>query len=369
MFAAQLMVALAAGGTISPTIVKTLAMSFDATRFLILSLVAMSSIWLWRFSSLLRKTPRHMRAAALRGSATAMGTEFWKQGSPYQNELPGELGIDPNSIVHTLRWPNPQVEIFSFQEVRHGTRGRSFYQYWVGYRFGERAFPKFDLRPAGMVSFIRRGWWRKVSLPGQIDFASRYIVTGEDAAAIEQFFTPDRCAAILAREWPRSIGMKAGGHWLLAHREQFFHATSESDSEASVAEEMQEVAALVSGMLPVAEALGGARLVEPSQQYAGRAQGTTSRKRRPWRSELVVLFSAACAIAVSIILAIVYLGTPWARFDQTILKTEPRRYLFAILLAAALWGTGERIIRAYQNAKQRAATRLETQFSVFPDKL
>jgi hypothetical protein len=304
-----------------------------------------------------------MRAAALRGSATAMGSEFWQQGSPYQLELADELSITPDSIVHTLRWPNTRAEIFSFQEVRHGSKGRIHYHYWVGYRLGAHLFPKFDLKPAGLVPFIRRGWWRKVSLPGQIDFASRYVLTGEDGPAIEQFFTPDRCVAILTREWPRAMGMKAGGHWLFAHREQFFHDTTESDSEASVSAEIQEVSALLAGTLPLAEALSGSQLIESSQQYVGLAQGSDVRKRPRWRSGLALLLSAS-AIAVAILLSIIYLAPLGERFDRVILKTETRRYVFVILFLATFWGIGEWGIRAYQRAKRKAASRLETQFSV-----
>jgi hypothetical protein len=338
-------------------------MSFDATKFFFLCVMASSAIWLWRFTSLLRKTPRAMRAAALRGSATAMGSEFWQQGSPHQDELADELSISPNSIVHTLHWPNTHVEIFSFQEVRRGSKGRIYYHYWVGYRLGVHLFPKFDLKPAGVVPFIRRGWWRKVSLPGQIDFASRFVLTGENGPAIEQFFTPGRCAAILSREWPRAIGTKAGGHWLLAHREQFFHETSESDSEASVSEEIQAVCSLVTGALPLVEALSGSRLMEPSQKYVGLAPGVDVKKRRHWRSGLALLISAA-AIAIAIVLSVIYLGPLWERFDQDILKTEVRRYLFAFLFVAVLWGINEWGFRAYQRAKQRAASRLEARFSV-----
>jgi hypothetical protein len=341
-------------------------MHFDATQFLILGSVAAFATWLWRFSSLLRKTPREMRAAALRGSAMAMGSEFWERGSPYQNELADELTINPNSIVHILRWPHKGVEIVSFQEVRHGNRGPAYYHYWVGYRFGERSFPKFDLKPAGAVSFMRRGWWRKVSLVGQVDFASRYILTGEDSASIEQFFTPGRCVAILSREWPRAIGMKAGGHWVLAHRDEFFHATSESDSEASVSKEIQEVSSLVTAMLPLAEALTGSQLVGHSQRYVGLSQNGM-KKERPWREGLTFLLLAA-AIATSILISIALLWPLWEHFDKIILKTETRRYLFAILFVAALWTIGEWLIRSYQRMKQRAATRLEAQFSVFPNR-
>jgi len=184
-----------------------------------------------------------------------MGSEFWETGNPYQNELADAFTIAPNSIVHTLRWPNTHAQIFSFQEVHHLSKGRTSYLYWAGCRFSDHSFPKFDLKPTRTASFLRRGWWRKVSLPGQIEFESRYTLTGENRALLEQFFTPGRCAAILSREWPRGISLKAGGHWLVAHRETFFHATSESDSETSVAKEIQDVSSLVTGMLPVAEAL------------------------------------------------------------------------------------------------------------------
>src|SRR6202789_3529509 len=173
-------------------------MHFDATLFLTLGLLAAFAIWLWRFSSILRRTPRDMRAAALRGSATAMGSEFWERATPSQNELADEFTIDPNSIVHSLQWPNTHLRIFSFQEVHHLSKGRTSYLYWVGYRFDDRSFPRFDLKPTRTVSFLRRGWWRKVSLPGQIEFESRYTLTGENRALPGQFFTPAGCAAILS---------------------------------------------------------------------------------------------------------------------------------------------------------------------------
>jgi len=302
-----------------------------------------------------------MRAAAWRGAAKAMGSEFWGQGNPFQNELAGELIIDPNSIVHTLQWPNTHVQIFSFQEVRHLSKGRTSYLYWVGYRFSDRSFPKFDLKPTRTVSFLRRGWWRKVSLPGQIEFESRYTLTGEDTALIEQFFTPRRCATILSREWPRGISLKAGGHWVLAHRETFFHATSESDSEESVAKEIQEVSSLVTGTLPLAEALTDLQLVGQSQRYVG-VSPTIWNKERPWWDRLAILLLGV-AIALTILLLVALLGPLWERLNSTILGTEARRYLFAILFISLLFAIGEWLVRSYRRAKQRAAERLQAQYS------
>jgi hypothetical protein len=336
-------------------------MHFDATAFLTFGSAAASAVWLLRFSSILRKTPRAMRAAALRGSATAMGSEFWERGNPYQNELADEFTINPNSVVHTLQWPNKNVQIFSFQEVQHRSKGRTFYLYWVGYRFSERSFPRFDLKPTRTVSFLRRGWWRKVSLSGQIEFESRYTLTGENSALIEQFFTPGRCVAILSREWPRGISLKAGGHWLLAHRESFFHATSESDSETSVAEEIQEVSSLVTGMLPVAEALTDSQLVGQSQRYVGVSQGNLKPGRSWWDRLAFVLLGTV--IAISILFSVGFLVLLWERFDKTILKTEARRYLFAALFTSALCVIGEWLTRFYRRTKQRAAMRLEAQYS------
>jgi len=352
-------------GSISPTIdnVEATTMHFDATRFLTLGLLAAFAIWLWRFSSILRKTPRDMRAAALRGSARAMGSEFWETGNPYQNELADAFTIDPNSIVHTLQWPNAHVQIFSFQEVHHLSKGRTYYLYWAGYRFNDRSFPNFDLKPTRTASLRGRGWWRKVSLAGQIEFESRYTLTGEDSALIEQFFTPGRCVAILSREWPRGISLKAGGRWLLAHRETFFHATSESDSEISVAKEIQEVSSLVTGMLPVAEALTDSQLVGQSQRYVGLSQDSLKTGRR-WLDRLAFLLSAT-AIGISILFSVAFLGPLWERFDKTILKTEARRYLFAALFISASFAIGEWLVRIYRKTKQRAATRLEAQYSVF----
>jgi hypothetical protein len=337
-------------------------MHFDATQFLTLGSVAAFAIWVWRFSSILRKTPRDMRAAALRGSARAMGSEFWERGNPYQNELAEEFTIDPNSIVHTLRWPNTHVQIFSFQEVHHLSKGRTYYLYWVGYRFNERSFPKLDLKPTRTVSFLRRGWWRKVSLAGQIEFESRYTLTGENTALIEQFFTPGRCAAILSREWPRGVSLKASGHWVLIHRESFLHATSESDSEASVSKEIQEVSSLVTGMLPLAEALTDLQPVGQSQRYVGLSQDS-SKSGRPWWDRLAIL-PLAVAIAISILLSVAFLEALWERFDKTILTTETRRYLFAAFFISASFAIGERLVRSYQRTKKRAAARLEAQYSV-----
>jgi hypothetical protein len=337
-------------------------MSFNATLFFALCLLASCAFWLWRFVSLLRKTPRTMRAAALRGLATGMGSKFWPQGNPHQDELANELGITPGSIVHTLRWPNARAEMFSFQESRRGAKGRTHYHDWIGYCFSERSFPNFDLKPAGLVPFIRRGWWRKVSLPGQIDFASRFVLTGEDEPAIEQFFTPDRCAAILSREWPRSIGAKVGGRWLLCHRERLFQNTSESDSEASVSEEVRELSSLVTGTLPLAEALSGDHLTESSPHYAALAQSATVKKEPRWRSGLALLLSAL-AVVILIVWSIIYFAGLWERFDRVILQTEPRRYVFAIVFVAALWGINEWGIRSYQRAKEKAAARLEARFS------
>jgi hypothetical protein len=339
-------------------------MHFDATEFLVLGSATAFAIWVWRFSSILRKTPRDMRAAALKGSARAMGSDFWAQGNPYQNELAEAFTIDPNSIVHTLQWPNKRVQIFSFQEVRSASKGRTYHLYWVGCRFSERTFPGFDLKPTRTVSFLRRGWWRKVSLPGQVEFESRYALTGENSALIEQFFTSGRCAAVLSQDWPRGISLKAGGHWLLAHRDTFFHATSESDSETSVANEIQEVSSLVTGMLPLAEALTDSQLVGQSPRYVGVSQDS-SKDGRPWWDRLAILLLAV-AIVISILLSVVFLGTLWEKFDKTILTTEARRYLFAALFISVSFAIGEWLVRSYRKTKQRAATRLEAQYSVLP---
>jgi hypothetical protein len=340
-------------------------MHLDATEFLTFGLLAAFAIWLWRFSSILRKMPRDMRAAALRGSARAMGSEFWETGNPYQDELADALTIAPNSIVHTLQWPNKYVQIFSFQEVRSSIKGRTYYLDWVGYRFNERSFPKFDLKLTRTASFLGRGWWRKVSLPGQIEFESRYTLTAENRPLVEQFFTPGRCAAILAREWPRGISLKAGGHWLLAYREAFFHATSESDSETSVAREIQEVSSVVTGILPVAEALTDSQLVGQSPRYVGLSQDRLQTGRR-WLDRLTFLL-VATVIAVSILFSVGFLGPWWDRFDKMILQTEARRYLFATLFISASFVIGEWLVRIYRRTKQRAATRLEAQYSVLPN--
>src|SRR4029077_12672746 len=106
-------------------------MPFDATQVLVFGSMATFLILLWRFVLLQQKAAREMRAAALRGLATAMGTQFWKQGNPYQDELARELSMDPNWIVHPLRWQNAKAEIFSFQEVRRGNKGRIYYHTWI----------------------------------------------------------------------------------------------------------------------------------------------------------------------------------------------------------------------------------------------
>jgi len=337
-------------------------MHFDATQLLILGSVGAFAIWVWRFSSVLRKTPREMRAAALRGSAKAMGSEFWEQGIPHQNELAEELAIDPNTIVHTLQWPNPQVQIFSFQEVPPVSKGRRYYLSWVGYRFSDRTFPRFDLKPTSTVSLLRRGWWRKISLPDQVEFESRFALTGENRALLEQFFTPGRCSAILSREWPRGISMKAGGHWVLALRETFFHPASESDAESIVAREIRDVSSVVTGMLPLAEALTDEKLVEASPRYVGFSEDS-SKNERPWLDRLAFVLLAA-AIAAAILFSVAFLVKIWERFDRDVLGTGARRYVFAILFVFALWAMGEWLVRFYRRTKRRAAARMEEQFSV-----
>jgi hypothetical protein len=337
-------------------------MHFDATQILIFGSFGAFALWVWRFSSVLRKTPREMRAAALRGSAKAMGSEFWEQGNLYEKELAEEFTIGASTIVHTLQWPNPQVQIFSFQEVRHGAKGRRYFLNWVGYRFCDRSFPRFDLRLTSTVSFLRRGWWRKISLPGQVEFESRFTLTGENRPLLEQFFTPGRCLAILAREWPRGISMKAGGHWVLAHRETIFHATSESDAEDIVAKEIEEVSSMVRGMLPLAEALTDAKLVEQVPRYVGLAEDSSKNKRSWWDRLAFVLLAAT--IAGAILFSAFYLGAIWERFDRVILRTEARRYLFAIVFVFVLWAAGEWLVGFYRGTKRRAATRLEAQYSV-----
>ena len=337
-------------------------MSFDAFAFLVAGSFAAFAIWLWRFSSLLTKTSRAMREAALRGAATAMGSESWKEGNPRQEEPAEELSIGPQSIVHSLRWPNAHAEIYSFQEVRRGAKGRPYYDYWIGYRFAESVFPKFELKPVGVVPFIRRGWWRKVTLAGQVDFDSRFVLTGNDVAPLEQFFTPDRCAAILGLQWPRGTSIKAGGHWLFAHREQLFNASRETDSETSVMKEMQEVSSQVMALQPIAEALSGLRLADPSSPHMGIIPDASARKGRTLRQGIALLVSGT-AVAGAILFTVIFLGSTWTRFDNAILKTEARRYVFAILFVGALCATSEWIIRAYRRAKQQAAAELEAKFS------
>ena len=336
-------------------------MPFDATQVLIFGTIATFALWVWRFSSLYGKTAREMRAAALRGLATTMGTQFWNRGSPYQDELAHELGIDPNWIVHILRWPNAQVEIFSFQEVRYGNKGRIYYHTWIGYRFGRRLFPKFALNRKGVVRFILQGWRRRVSLTGQLEFARRFLLNGKDKLSIEQFFTPDRCAAVLSRQWPLSVNIKASGHWLFACHERWLYSTNESDSEAGVSKETNELLTLLKETVPLAEALTDSKLVEHSQQYDNLSQVPSLNRERSWWDQWLLLL-VGVGIVILILVLIVFLGELWDLFDKAILKTETRRYLFAILFIAALWASGEWLIRFYRQLKQRAASRLETQF-------
>lgn len=342
-------------------------MHFDATQFLIFGSFGALAIWVWRFSFVLSKTPRAMRAAALRGSAKAMGSEFWERGNPYQDELAEEFTIAANTIMQTLQWPNPQVQIFSFQEVRDGGKGRRYYLDWVGYRFSGHSFPRFDLRPTSTVSLLPRGWWRKVALPGQIEFESRFTLTGENRGLLEQFFTPGRCAAILSREWPRGISLKAGGHWVLAHRETLFDATGGSDSEAIVTKEIQEVSSVVRGMLPLTEALTDEKLVERAPRYVGLSEDSSKNERRWWDRLAFVLLAAA--IAAALLFSVAYLVKIWEQFDRVILRTEARRYLFAVLFVFALWAAGEWLVRFYRRTKRRAAARLEEQLSASLNRL
>jgi hypothetical protein len=332
-------------------------MPFDATQVLIFGVFATFAIWVWRFSSLLGKTARDMRAAALNGLATTMGTQFWKQGGPFQDELSHELGIDPNCIVHTLRWVDAQAEIFSFQEVRRGGKGAIYYHTWIGYRFGRRLFPKFDLKAKSVVRSIFQGWRRRVSLTGQLEFTRRYLLNGHDKPLIEQFFSPDRCAAVLSRRWPPAVSIKASGHWLFACNERWLYSTSDSDSEASVSKEMNDLLTLLKDTLPLAEALTDSRLVENSQQYDNLSQLPSLNKTRPWWDQSVLLLLGV-GIVVLFLALLIFLGELWDLFDKTILKTEIRRYLFAILFFAVLWASGEWLIRFYRQRKQRAASRL-----------
>jgi len=337
-------------------------MPFDATQVLVLGSIATFAIWVWRFSSLLTKTARDMRAAALTGLATAMGTQFWKQGSPHQEELSRELGIDPNWIVHTLRWVNAQAEILSFQEVRRGGKGRIYYHTWIGYRFGRRIFPKFDLKAKSVVRSIFQGRRRRVPLTGQLEFTRRFLLNGDDKPLVEQFFTPDRCGAVLSRRWPPTVSIKASGHWLLTCHERLLYSTSEPDSEADVSKETYDLLTLLKETMPLVEALTNSRLIENSQQYDNLSRLPSLNRKRPWWDQWVLLL-LGIGIVILFLVLIVFLGELWDKFDKAILKTETRRYLFAILSFTALWASGEWLIRFYRQRKQRVASRLETQFS------
>jgi hypothetical protein len=87
---------------------------------------------------------------------------------------------------------------------------------------------------------------------------------------------------------------------------------------------------------------------------------------RTWWNQLAFLL-LAIAIGVSILLSVGLLGPWWGRFDNMILKTEARRYLFAAIFISASFVAGEWLVRVYRKTKQRAATRLEAQYSVLPN--
>lgn len=162
------------------------------------------------------------------------------------------------------------------------------------------------------------------------------------------------------------ISLKAGGHWVLVHGEKFLHATSESDSEASVAKEIQEVSSLVTGMLPIAEALTDAHLAAADQRFV-RLSEDSAKTKASWWDRLAFLFLAV-VIAAVIFVSVAYAGSLWARFDLRVLRTDLRRYFFAVLFVVVLWGIGEWLVRFYRRMKQRAATRLEAQFSGLLDR-
>lgn len=341
-------------------------MPFDATQALIYGSMATFAILSSRFVLLQRKTAREMRAAALSGLATAMGTQFWKQGNPYQDELAHELGIEPNWIVHSLRWPDAQAEIFSFQEVRRGNRSRVYYHTWIGYRFGRILFPSFDLRAKGVIRSILQGWRQGPSLTGQVEFTRRYLLNGNDELSIEQFFIPDRCAAVLSQRWPHGIRIKASGHWLFACHDRWLHSATESDSEATITKETKQILTLLKETLLLAEALTGSRLIEHSDHYDNLGQIPNVNREQPWWDRWVLLL-VGVGIVILVLGLIVFLGQLWDLFDKTFLKTEIRRYLFAVSFVAALWASGEWLMRFYRQLKQRASYRLETQFRSSPN--
>lgn len=337
-------------------------MPFEATQVFLLGSIAAFGLWVWRFSALQGKTAREMRAAALRGIATALGTSFWeKQGSPYQDEIAHEFDIDPNWIVHTLRWPNARVETFSFQEVRRGNKGRIYYHTWIGYRFRSHQFPKFNLNPKSVAHSVFQRWRRRISLTGQLEFTRRYLLNGIDRLAVEQFFTPDRCATVLSRPWPLAVSIKASGHWIFACHDRWLYSMSESDSEAGVSKETSELLTLMKETLPLAEALTDSRLVDNSPQYENLSRLPYLNRKQPWWDQWVLLLLGV-GIVLLILVIIVFLGELWDQYDKIFLNTETKRYLFAIVFLAALWASGEWLIRFYRQRKRQAASRLETQF-------
>jgi len=121
---------------------------------------------------------------------------------------------------------------------------------------------------------------------------------------------------------------------------------------------MNDLLALLRETLPLAEALTDSRLaVENSQQYDNLSQLPGLNRTRPWWDQWVLLLLGVGTVILIIVL-VVFLGELWDLFDKTILKSETRRYLFAILFVAALWASGEWLIRSYRQRKQRAASRL-----------
>jgi uncharacterized membrane protein YcjF (UPF0283 family) len=119
-------------------------------------------------------------------------------------------------------------------------------------------------------------------------------------------------------------------------------------------------------MLPIAEALTDSHLLEQKQRYVRLSEDSLKNKSSWW--DRLAFLLLALVIAAAIFVSVAYAGPLWERFDRVILRTEARRYVFAVLFVVALWGIGEWLVRFYRGMKRRAATRLEAEFSGLLDR-
>jgi hypothetical protein len=310
-------------------------MNLDPTLLLVCGSLVTFGIWVLRFAFLQKATAREMRGAVMRRLARLMGTRFWHNENPFQDEIAEGLGIHPASIVSNLQWVNPEADMFSFQEVRRGGRRSTYYKTWLGYRFGKITFPKFDLMSKGMVSSLFHGWGRRISLVGQFAFSKRFLLWGDDSPLITQFFSPDRCAAISDLPWPTAFIIKARGHWLFVSRERWLEPRLESDFHADVVNEFNELILLCNETAPIARALAGSNPIKDLPKYENLAPLKSRNGARPWW-DAVALWATGFGLVISLLLIAIYSGEIWVRFDQTFLGTEPRRYVFAVCFIVAL---------------------------------